>query len=35
MYNAELIVNGETIDVKRLSNATLDTLVNYFEGLEA
>ena len=35
MYNAELIINGETIDIKRLTNVTLDKLVEYFESLEA
>lgn len=34
MYNAELIINGETVDVKRLPVSVLDELVKYFEGLE-
>ena len=33
MYNVQLIVNGETIDIKRLDNATIDKLVKQFEKL--
>lgn len=35
MYNAELIINGETIDVKALPNNVLDELVKYFNNLRS
>lgn len=33
MYSAQLIINGETIDIKQLPNEKLDELVKYFESL--
>lgn len=32
-YQAQLIINGETIDIKKLPNEQLDHLVKYFEAL--
>lgn len=32
-YPAQLIINGETIDIKDLNNTVLDQLVAYFESL--
>ena len=34
MYKAELIINGETVDVKELPVGVLDDLYKYFMGLE-
>lgn len=34
MYSAQLIINGETIDVIKLPNNKLDELVKYFTSLK-
>lgn len=34
MYSAQLIINGETIDIVRLPNDKLDELVKYFTSLK-